>query len=179
MYYVAFLFLIIASLPGLTNEYGIIPAGTTSDVRVSELVQPVQAIPNESSYVYKNATNKRDSSFVIGKCDSQKTKRRSFWLQSGVEKKELDNQWKIDTMNSTIQHNKNITEEVVGYYNNDPKFPHIIKTTNETHGPTEATRSLIDADRQKWEYNKTTLGNGFNSALGAVTSGISLLKLIP
>lgn len=178
MYYFVILFLAFSVLPTLADS-AIIPAGSSSVVKVVDLVQPVQAIPSTDSYVYQNATNDRNSSFVVGKCDSQRTKRRSFWLQSGVEKKELDNQWKIDTMNSTLQHNKNVVEEVVGYYNNDPNFPHVVKTTNETLGPTEATRSLIDADRQKWEYNKTTLGNGFSSALGAVTSGISLLKLIP
>jgi hypothetical protein len=116
---------------------------------------------------------------VIGKCDSQRTKRRSFWLQSGIAKKELDNQWKTDTMNLTIQNNKDTTEEIIGYYNNDPKFPHIIRKTVETSGPTEVTRDLIDAERQKWEYSKTQLGNSFGSTLNAVTSGISLLRLIP
>lgn len=158
----------------------LIPASTNQSVNLIEFAPPVvsKKADDSSSYVYRNATNDRNSSLVLGKCDSERTKRRSFWLQSGIEKKELDNQWKTDTMKLTTQNVTETNEEVIGYFNGDPKYPHIVRKTVQTIGPTEATRALIEADRQKWEYNRTTIGNNVNSLLNATTGLVSFVRAV-
>lgn len=129
---------------------------------------PLAELISTENYVYKNATNAQNESLVLPKCAAQSTIKRSFWLQSGIRKKQLDNEYKENEILSSRE--ESTTTEIVGYdYDGRPLTKTVVSSK-----PTQYTEDVYRMREAQWERSSDKILEGVT---GLTTFG-SLWRLL-